>query len=287
MPPSLSAIERGDPPPRQKSCTSCIKAKRRCDLRTPSCQRCAQRGLACVYSQGRQKRKTLPLGTSAGPGSDGTVFCNDDGHIVWNSAVTSQSIETSVDLHQLDMESISPEFASACADPVLGFLDHQLGSPWRQDIGNVLLISQPPQTQQSLLKNNWKPEVDKLSKVIASRLKYAIEAIRNAPRTMILENHTPWCHPELYTEEMPRAIQGRSYLLSSLAYNEMLIPLIRCICLLCLVSGEDGDQLSCYPADYRSSSSRYRGISSSPNCTRSTSQDSRLASLSNNSGSRW
>ncbi|KAI1303820.1 hypothetical protein F5Y03DRAFT_359184 [Xylaria venustula] len=49
MTPSLSTIERGNPPPRRKSCAACIKAKRRCDLRQPSCLRCSQRRIDCSY----------------------------------------------------------------------------------------------------------------------------------------------------------------------------------------------------------------------------------------------
>ncbi|KAI0965888.1 hypothetical protein F4678DRAFT_310404 [Xylaria arbuscula] len=49
MAPSLSTLERGNPPPRRKSCAACIKAKRRCDLRQPSCLRCSQRRIDCSY----------------------------------------------------------------------------------------------------------------------------------------------------------------------------------------------------------------------------------------------
>lgn len=60
---SNSAKERDNPPPRRKSCTACIKAKRRCEYVTaPACQRCAHRGLACDYPT--HHRKNTP-GTAA------------------------------------------------------------------------------------------------------------------------------------------------------------------------------------------------------------------------------
>ncbi|KAH8598645.1 hypothetical protein B0O99DRAFT_684032 [Bisporella sp. PMI_857] len=34
---------------RRKSCTACVRAKRRCDLSLPACQRCLTRGTACKY----------------------------------------------------------------------------------------------------------------------------------------------------------------------------------------------------------------------------------------------
>ncbi|QGI85686.1 hypothetical protein CEK25_012415 [Fusarium fujikuroi] len=42
-------MERNDPPARRKSCQACKKARRRCDLARPTCQRCAQRNIHCHY----------------------------------------------------------------------------------------------------------------------------------------------------------------------------------------------------------------------------------------------
>ena len=36
-------------PPRRRSCLNCVKAKRRCDLAFPQCQRCASKNLACDH----------------------------------------------------------------------------------------------------------------------------------------------------------------------------------------------------------------------------------------------
>jgi hypothetical protein len=50
--------------------------------------------------------------------------------------------------------------------------------------------------------------VTALTNEIESKLLYAIDRIKAAPRTMLLENETPWCHPLLYREQMPRVMQG-------------------------------------------------------------------------------
>lgn len=47
-----------------------------------------------------------------------------------------------------------------------------------------------------------------LTNEIESKLLYAIDKIKAAPRTMLLETGTPWCHPLLYREQMPRVMQG-------------------------------------------------------------------------------
>jgi hypothetical protein len=41
------------PAPRQKNCNSCVQAKRRCDRQTPTCSRCAEKMIPCVYSKAK------------------------------------------------------------------------------------------------------------------------------------------------------------------------------------------------------------------------------------------
>ncbi|KAK3324041.1 hypothetical protein B0T19DRAFT_427564 [Cercophora scortea] len=67
---SLSAVERGNPPPRRKSCAGCIKAKRRCTLELPVCQRCAQRKIDCRYPSIGIAKRPAP-GTIATPATTG------------------------------------------------------------------------------------------------------------------------------------------------------------------------------------------------------------------------
>ena len=43
---------------------------------------------------------------------------------------------------------------------------------------------------------------------VRTRLQYAIDKIASAPRQMVEEIQTPWCHRHLYGEEMPRSVQG-------------------------------------------------------------------------------
>jgi hypothetical protein len=43
---------------------------------------------------------------------------------------------------------------------------------------------------------------------ILNRLQWAVDEIKEAPKKMVLENQTPWCHPLLYKDAMPRSMQG-------------------------------------------------------------------------------
>lgn len=47
-----------------------------------------------------------------------------------------------------------------------------------------------------------------ISKTLEYRFSYAVEKIQYAPRQMLLELQTPWSHPLLYKDEMPRVMQG-------------------------------------------------------------------------------
>jgi len=47
-----------------------------------------------------------------------------------------------------------------------------------------------------------------ISNLVSTRLQYIIDTLKEAPRSMVTENKTPWCHPMLYRARMPRAMQG-------------------------------------------------------------------------------
>jgi hypothetical protein len=47
-----------------------------------------------------------------------------------------------------------------------------------------------------------------LPEIIANNLQFAIDVIAQSPNMMVLENQTPWCHPKLYQNYMPRTMQG-------------------------------------------------------------------------------
>lgn len=50
--------------------------------------------------------------------------------------------------------------------------------------------------------------IEAISARLNSNLSYAVEKIKSAPSTMLLELQAPWCHVTLYKDEMPRVMQG-------------------------------------------------------------------------------
>jgi hypothetical protein len=49
------------------------------------------------------------------------------------------------------------------------------------------------------------------SELFESRVGYSMELWKQTPRMMVEKNCTPWSHPNLYAEAMPRSMQGISY----------------------------------------------------------------------------
>ncbi|KAF2094196.1 hypothetical protein NA57DRAFT_47048 [Rhizodiscina lignyota] len=46
-----------------------------------------------------------------------------------------------------------------------------------------------------------------MSAFLNTHMRYGIEQMKAAPKDMVLYNATPWCHPFLYEQEMPRVLQ--------------------------------------------------------------------------------
>lgn len=65
------------------------------------------------------------------------------------------------------------------------------------------------------LSQNFDPAVTRtnppkqLSDVLANRLQFAVDVLKNIPKMVVTENQTPWCHRQLYKSGMPKDMQGR------------------------------------------------------------------------------
>ncbi|KAL0775827.1 hypothetical protein CaCOL14_007114 [Colletotrichum acutatum] len=205
---SNSFFERANPPPRRKTCTACIKAKRRCDHGQPACLRCSRRNIACDYSA-----PPIPIRSKA------------SGHDL--------VARTPKPRRQQRPSSIAPSPAP--------LLDDNAGSstsliPWSQnpnllpldmgDLGDVNfdlafdeLITTDAFLEGPLIAPSLTPKPDdmlvlsydsapgSLESVIANRLQYALDEIKKVPTTVVMENQAPWSHPYLYRAHMPRDMQ--------------------------------------------------------------------------------
>jgi hypothetical protein len=209
---SLTARERRNPPPRKKSCTACIKAKRRCDLAVPACLRCAQRQILCEYpmrqqqqqqpAQGRTQPKRFPLPS---PMEALTEFSEEPlPELLGGGSCTPDTpfLGFGLDLTLDDLD---------CSEPFIGTLDDGLSemllpTPDGNDQETCALFHQPSILSPPLSEDLEQRYVE----VVAHRLQYSIDEIRKAPTMMVTKNQTPWSHPMLYAKGMPRSMQGLS-----------------------------------------------------------------------------
>lgn len=178
-------------PPRRKSCEACKIAKRRCDLAFPACTRCISRGSPCIYP-GRLPAAyqnivdgsppTIATTGSMGLNADLTPPLYPDGGLDTNSALNFAP-------NLIESQSHWAQHGPSDWSSTL-LLDESLS--------NIQFAVALPRTR------SFRP----LSAIVASHLQFAIDVLKNAPNMMVLENSTPWCHPQLYKSYMPRAMQG-------------------------------------------------------------------------------
>jgi hypothetical protein len=173
---------------RQKSCSECAKAKRRCDLHQPRCTRCSRQQLACIYP-------TSPA-----------------------AAVNGELPENAVSDLTIPGDPIHFDLPDLAHNPVPGLLDFNFTSSTGFDSITPLsntpnaALGQPMATQRPWYTSiaNRKFSLSQLDSVSRARIEYPIEQLLAAPASMVLQCCTPWCHPMLYADEMPRSLQGAS-----------------------------------------------------------------------------
>lgn len=236
---SLSRLERHNPPPRKKSCIGCIKAKRRCNRDFPTCIRCSQRKITCEYPS-RPPQRTAPRSdviALAAVEEPTTIYDFSAGNITGHDLLTENLPINGFDpawtsdevAHHIGkgpqkglFKSVGgpglqsprmdiPEFISDLNnDSTIEYnsvddFDFTIGLP----LGDVTsapmdIIARPPLH----IVSHMQFDAEAVNEGLDNKLSYTVETIKAAPRTMLLENQTPWCHASLYKEEMPRVMQG-------------------------------------------------------------------------------
>lgn len=164
--------ERNGPAiPRRKSCRACAKAKRRCDLILPVCSRCSQRRLNCEYPLLLEASR-LPFSLGSAPD--------------FNTFDILQPVATATLYQQ--------------PPPPIPYVSVIPSSSYRKSHRTSKKLLSPPLSVKPLFTSG-----------MSSRLQITLDVLQNAHRTMVLENQTPWCHPLLYKNGLPRVMQGMFY----------------------------------------------------------------------------
>lgn len=181
---------------RQKSCSECVKAKRKCDLQQPNCLRCTRQRLTCTYpSQPRNRTSALTPSDSGEtpPGTD--LFGEPNLELPFD--LDAQNPATVLDVESLE---IIPDFPVSMSD--LEQVDNV-------DVFNTTeSLSVPSRVEIPSCAKSLSTLI--ASELFESRVGYSMELWKQTPRMMVEKNCTPWSHPNLYAELMPRSMQGIS-----------------------------------------------------------------------------
>ncbi|KAB8223807.1 hypothetical protein BDV33DRAFT_188639 [Aspergillus novoparasiticus] len=202
--------ERGNPPPRRKSCEACKTAKRRCDLAFPACSRCATRNTPCIYP-GRQPAIPQELIDEMVESIAQTV----DTPLSFSAGIPCM---TEFSIPELpDPPTVAHPFD--VFDPQWDYIDFDAPCLSPESHSGVL-IPRPSNTMTAPVARPPMP----LSAIIASRLQFAIDVLKVVPKMMVQENQTPWSHKQLYLNGMPKQMQGNCAL--HITLNSLNRPLI-------------------------------------------------------------
>jgi hypothetical protein len=179
-----SSVERDNPPPRRKSCEACRAAKRRCDLALPACFRCTRRNVLCVYP-GLPAPELMPELLA--------LFNQPE---MPDPCMTQFTLGNTPTFDSVLLETPPPSIHEPSPAP----LNHR---PQNSPIS--VTYSQSFEITHVRTRAHAP-----LSEIMASRYQYALDTLSDTPRMMVVENQTPWSHRELYSDGMPKAMQGMS-----------------------------------------------------------------------------
>lgn len=227
---SFTARERNNPPPRKKSCAACIKAKRRCDFAVPACLRCSQRRIQCDYPSRTPRtdvRASIHAANEPMPLHDVATL---DGALSDDCSGGAETIAGQLrptgtgeleEPGQYSFKSIPYNFET---------LDYAAEGQGHDVMHQPSMLAAP----------TTKGFHNRLNEVVASRLQFSLDQIRKAPKTMVMETQTPWSHPLLYADSMPRSMQGKRLSLYPLIRSNMANKMrTRRPCFLCTLCGKE------------------------------------------------
>lgn len=191
MPPERQRVSNAQG--RQKSCSECVKSKRKCGLEQPSCARCRKQRLTCAYP--------LPPCADGGPQQNGLLDFDD----------TDLALDMLPhdDLEPLHFDFDAPNISSTSSTEVLDF-DFAAGADSLESLSAMLNGTSNPGENMVLQKSCSTTKVllpATLSWFAKSRVEYTIEQLKTVPRMMVEQNGAPWAHKMLYEERLPRSLQ--------------------------------------------------------------------------------
>lgn len=177
---------------RQKSCFECAKGKRKCDLGSPSCARCHKQHLHCAYPQplGQAKSASTDINTNNDPGP-----CDAFALPIGFGDIDPATLSLGFDVPPLPVAEFDVDGGISSLESL-----------------NDMLYNSPDAEDRLALERTWTGlektfSIAHIAPFAKSRVTWPIEQLKLVPKTVVEHSGTPWQHPMLYQENMPRNLQ--------------------------------------------------------------------------------
>jgi hypothetical protein len=187
---------------RKKSCTACVKSKRRCDLELPFCRRCLVKGLDCTYPTPSSGRDRMVVVRTSSPGlTPGSASV----HIVDAAAELLPFNGANTD--PLGRDGRPLLCASGCLSASSSVSSPESGS-WQDELAfsASLLLDNVPFEQPPLRRTLW-PEITAPSYLNGGQVRYVLQALRSFVPSMAYTGATPFLHQNLWQRYQPESYQ--------------------------------------------------------------------------------
>jgi hypothetical protein len=177
---------------RRKSCTACVKSKRRCDLEYPSCRRCLLKGLDCTYTTASSVRdkKSVRQSLADSPPQKASVVDSSAEFLLFNGASTDPLGDISI--------PFCASGASSGSSP----------DSWQDELelSASLLLNNIPFEEPQLCRPLW-PDIAAPSYLNDGQTQYILRALRAYVPSMAYTGSTPFLHQSLWHRYQPESYQ--------------------------------------------------------------------------------
>ncbi|KAH7078487.1 hypothetical protein FB567DRAFT_136850 [Paraphoma chrysanthemicola] len=184
---------------RKKSCYSCVKSKRRCDLGYPFCKRCFVKGIDCQYP-GSSPRESSKSG-SVVIRQTTTDFAEPPAATTSSSSDALISIDTIANDANLDPLLFLPDASSGSSSSPESFDELSGLDDWGWEIPKVMPYPQPHLTRMLM------PEYEVPSYLNEAQVTFIIHGMCSFVPAMAYAGSTAFLHKNLYQDYEPQAYQ--------------------------------------------------------------------------------
>ncbi|KAI0161128.1 hypothetical protein GGR52DRAFT_586411 [Hypoxylon sp. FL1284] len=195
----------------RRACVGCTKSKRQCTKGIPSCRRCLDRGIPCVYPPNRrtnnQAGTRAPASAAVQPSSTMGISANPPPASTIGGIGAGTSTAEAGDICDLGFDPLQLTHADLCAGLGGAVPQPPFGSGDRDDVD----MDMDATDTWFMAPDSWAPdytlpemERELIEDTVMRRF---VDGVQTWVRAWVTEGRSPLHHWHLYRESMPRSVQ--------------------------------------------------------------------------------